>query len=304
MKPVNIGGHASYRSALRKAIKQNGIDLSAFPKSTQSIYKKFRDLDLSQVDSIMKDRALLAYPAKYVQKLVEKMRAQGAEFHFSKAVKEAEKTEYGYLVRTADGFEVEADYILSATGRAANVENLGLEVLGIEASRRGIVVNEFMQTAVPNIYASGDVVDKDVPHLTPTAEFESNYIAGHILGNPAPIQYPAVPNLVFTLPRIAQVGVTTAEAEASPDNYRIAAIPYGKSMLWLAKNDPEIDITVIFDRDNCLVGAAIYGDNAGMWVDLLTLIVGQKIKGEDLRKLIFAFPTETYGLLSPLSGMF
>ena len=56
MKPVNVGGHASYRSALRKAIKQNGIDLSAFPKSTQNIYKKFRDLDLSQVDSIMKDK--------------------------------------------------------------------------------------------------------------------------------------------------------------------------------------------------------------------------------------------------------
>lgn len=250
------------------------------------------------------DRALLTYPEKYVEQLVRKMEAQGAAFRFGEGVKEAAKTDGGYLVRTSGGFEVEADYILSATGRAANVEGLGLEALGVETSRRGVKVNACLQTAVPNIYASGDVVDKVIPRLTPTAEFESNYIAGHILGNPAPIVYPAVPNLTFTLPRIAQVGVSVAEAEKEPDRYRLANIPYGRSMLWLAKNDPDLDITVIFDQEGCLVGAAAYGDNAGMFIDVLTIIIGQKIKGEDLRKLIFAFPTETYGLLSPLSTMF
>ena len=250
------------------------------------------------------DRALLTYPEKYVEQLVRKMEAQGAAFRFGEGVKEAAKTDGGYLVRTSGGFEVEADYILSATGRAANVEGLGLEALGVETSRRGVKVNACLQTAVPNIYASGDVVDKAIPRLTPTAEFESNYIAGHILGNPAPIVYPAVPNLAFTLPRIAQVGVSVAEAEKEPDRYRLANIPYGSSMLWLAKNDPDLDITVIFDQEGCLVGAAAYGDNAGMFIDVLTIIIGQKIKGEDLRKLIFAFPTETYGLLSPLSTMF
>ena len=250
------------------------------------------------------NRALLAYPEKYVEKLVRKMEAQGAVFRFGEGVQEVVKTDGGYLVKTAGGFEVEADYILSATGRAANVEGLGLESLGIEASRKGIRVNPCMQTAVPNIYASGDVVDKTIPRLTPTAEFESNYIARHILGDPTPICYPAVPNLAFTLPRIAQVGVSAAEAEKDPEQYRVANIPYGRSMLWLAKNDPEIDVTVIFDQEGHLVGAAAYGDNAGMFIDVLTLIIGQKMKGADLRKLIFAFPTETYGLLSPLSTMF
>ena len=250
------------------------------------------------------DRALLTYPEKYVEQLVRKMEAQGAAFRFGEGVKEAAKTDGGYLVRTSGGFEVEADYILSATGRAANVEGLGLEALSVETSRRGVKVNACLQTAVPNIYASGDVVDKVIPRLTPTAEFESNYIVGHILGHPAPIVYPAVPNLTFTLPRIAQVGVSVAEAEKEPDRYRLANIPYGRSMLWLAKNDPDLDITVIFDQEGCLVGAEAYGDNAGMFIDVLTFMIGQKIKGEDLRKLIFAFPTETYGLLSPLSTMF
>ncbi len=75
-------------------------------------------------------------------------------------------------------------------------------------------VDDHIRTGVPNIYASGDVVDKRIPKLTPTAEFESNYIAGQLLGkSDAPIVYPAIPNLVFTLPRIAQVGITIDEAK-------------------------------------------------------------------------------------------
>ncbi len=75
-------------------------------------------------------------------------------------------------------------------------------------------VDDHMRTGVPNIYASGDVVDKRIPKLTPTAEFESNYIAGQLLGkSDAPIVYPATPNLVLTLPRIAQVGITIDEAK-------------------------------------------------------------------------------------------
>lgn len=83
----------------------------------------------------------------------------------------------------------------------ANVQGLGLEKVGIDFSERGIKVNEFMQTKLPNVYASGDVVDKRIPRLTPTATFESNYIAEHILGKKEPISYPVIPNLVFTLPR-------------------------------------------------------------------------------------------------------
>ena len=108
------------------------------------------------------------------------------------------KTDRGYTVKTKSGLEVECDYVLDATGRVANYENLGHENVGIEASAKGIVVNDHLQTSVPNIYVSGDVICKCIPKLTPTAEFESNYIAEHILGKKDPICYPAIPNLVFT----------------------------------------------------------------------------------------------------------
>ena len=246
-------------------------------------------------------RALAAYPKQYVDKLVVKMQSEGADFHFGEAVCAVEKTDAGYQVTTKSGLCVCGDYVLDATGRIANVEDLGLEALGIQTSRRGIVVDDHLRTSVPNIYASGDVVDKAIPRLTPTAEFESNYIAAQILGlDSAPIQYPAIPNLVFTLPRIAQVGVTVAEAEQTPERYRIVPIPYGAQNEWIDNRELDTDLTYIFDGEGYLVGAAIYGSEAGTWTDFLTLIINQRMTALDLRRMIFAFPTQTYMLVSGL----
>ncbi|MDO4537406.1 MAG: NAD(P)/FAD-dependent oxidoreductase [Coriobacteriales bacterium] len=248
------------------------------------------------------DRALAAYPKKYVDKLVDKMRAQGAEFHFGEAASSVEEIEGGYRVTTNSGLTVEGDYVLCAAGRVANVEGLGLEELGIQASRRGIVVDEYLRTSVPTIYASGDVIDKAIPRLTPTAEFESNYIAGHILGAPDPICYPAVPNLVFTLPRIAQAGVTVDEAAAQPETYRVIELPYGVQNEWVNNRELDCEMTLIVDKDAHLAGAAIYGSEGGTWIDFLTLAINTKLTGAQLRSMIFAFPTQTYMLANILAG--
>ena len=246
-------------------------------------------------------KALAAYPEKYVENLVAKMSAQGADFHFNEAVCAVEKTETGYKVMTKNGLCVEGDYVLDATGRVTNIEDLGLEELGIEASRRGIVVDDHLRTSVKNIYVSGDAIDKTIPKLTPTAEFESNYIAAQILGlSDAPICYPAVPNLVFTLPRIAQVGVTIDEAKAAPDRYRIVEIPYGAQNEWVNNRELDIEMTYIIDNDGCLAGAALYGSEAGTWIDFLTLIINKKMTALELRSMIFAFPTQTYMIISTL----
>lgn len=246
-------------------------------------------------------RALAAYPEKYVNNLVEKMTAQGSDFHFNEAVCGVEKTNAGFKVMTKNGLSVEGDYVLDATGRVTNIEDLGLEELGIEASRRGIVVDDHLRTSVKNIYVSGDAIDKTIPKLTPTAEFESNYIASQILGlSDAPICYPAVPNLVFTLPRIAQIGLTVDEAKAVPDQYRVVEIPYGKMNEWVNNRELDIEMTYIINKEGYLAGAALYGSEAGTWIDFLTLIINKKMTGTELRNMIFAFPTQTYMLISTL----
>lgn len=251
------------------------------------------------------DKALRQYPQEYVRVIVEKMKAQGANFVFNANVSEINRTEAGYVLKTKEGLAIETDYILVAVGRKANVDGMDLDKIGIAYSDRGIKVDEHLRTSVRNIYASGDVIDKTIPKLTPTAEFESNYIAMDIL-NPlnGKIDYPAIPNLVFTLPRIAQVGVSVADAEAHPELYRVEKNPVGAAMSWLNKNQKDEHFTFIFDKKQKLVGAAVFSDDAGAYIDVLTIIIHQKLGVKELQKMVFAFPTQTYGLISSLIPLF
>lgn len=247
------------------------------------------------------DKALRAYPQNYVNFIIKKMEGQGATLNWKEDITKIEKNGNKYVVNTSSGLKLETDYVIEATGRIANVENLGLDKLGIEYSNKGIKVNEYMQTSLENIYASGDVVDKKIPKLTPTAEFESNYIAYNILGiNKNPIKYPAIPNLVFTLPRIAQVGVTIDEAKKDESKYKVVEVPFGQINEWVNNREKESHITYIFDNEGYLVGAAILSSEAGYMIDFLTLIINKKITATDLSQMIFSFPTQTYSIISGL----
>lgn len=198
------------------------------------------------------------------------------------------------------GIEADADKL-----KKSNVDDMNLDGLGIQYSGRGIKVDNHMRTSIKNIYASGDLVDKKIPKLTPTAEFESNYIAMDIL-NPlnCAIKYPPIPNLVFTLPRIAQVGVSIEEAQKNPDAYRVEELAYGQMMAWNNKAEKDAHATYVFDRKNHLVGAAVMSDEAGTFIDVLTFIINEKMGVKELSKMIFAFPTPTYGVISMLMPLF
>ena len=260
-----------------------------------------------QVDVVTHgDKVLRDYPSDYVARIVEKMKAQGANFVFNAKIESLEQVADGsYVLKGADGLSIESDYVLAAVGRSANVDGMNLEGIGVKFSSRGIKVDSHLRTDVKNIYASGDVIDKDIPKLTPTAEFESNYIAMDIL-NPlnGAIHYPPVPNLVFTLPRIAQVGVGIDEAKAAPGAYRVEEVPFGGTMAWLNKAERDAHMTLVFDKRNHLVGAAVYSDDAGSYIDMLTIIINQKLGAKELGGMIFSFPTPTYGLIATIMPLF
>ena len=247
------------------------------------------------------DHALNAYPRAYVDEVVARMEKKGAQFRFCEEVCAIEKTDKGLLVKTKKGFEVECDYVLQATGRPVNYENMGLEALGIEAGPRGIKVDDHLRTSVKNIFATGDAIDKRIPKLTPTAFFESQYIADLLLGKiDGPICYPAVPNLVFTFPRIAQVGVAL-DAARKDDKYRVVDIPYGQAFLFNTHNEAAAKLAFIFDKEtNLLAGAAAIGSDAGAWIDVLSLVIFNKMTREQFAYYIYAFPTTTRGPLMML----
>lgn len=249
------------------------------------------------------DRALRQYSEEYTNRIIEKLKADGVQFFFNKAVSCVEKQGEKFLVKTESGLCVETDYILAATGRRANTDGLELKKAGVAYTKAGITVDGFMRTSMANIYASGDVVDKKIPRLTPTATFESNYIASAILGNKQEICYPAIPNVVFTLPRIAAAGVSVNEALQNPDKYTISKIKYGQMLAFEFRNETDAEATVILDKDNYLVGAELYGDLAAEMINVVTMIINGHMTREMMMGTIWAFPTQVDGLTEMLAPM-
>lgn len=290
------------------------LDVDVFPKRIAFVGAGIISMEFASIAALMgsevtvihhSESILSMYPARYVARVVDKLKAQGVTFLLNHELSSVAQDGGDTVVTFTDGSTLACDYVLGATGRVANVENLGLEALGIAASSRGIEVDDHMRTAVPNVFASGDCVAKRIPKLTPTATFESNYIAQQILGlSSEPIYYPAIPNLVFTLPRISQVGVTLAEAEADPDRWRIETVDFGKRLLFEAKNESDAEFTFVFSQETGLLeGAAFYGQDAGVWADLAAIVINQKLTGRDLSQMIFTFPTASQAMLNLLTPL-
>lgn len=247
------------------------------------------------------DRALAQYDKKYVDKLVAKMEAEGVSFHFNEAVNEVKKNNNGYSVTTEAGLKFDTDYVFGATGSQVNTQDMGLDEVGITYTKGGVSVDDHLRTSLKNIYASGDVIDKQIPKLTPTATFESNYIAAQILGkDDQPIDYPTVPFIAYTLPRIAQIGLTPEQAQVEPDKYQEQVLPYGKS--FDTKHDDDAELTVIFEKETHKVaGAVIYGGQAASLINILTFVVDKGLTNDDLEQMIFGFPDVSYSILGMLN---
>lgn len=247
------------------------------------------------------DQAIRGFYAKYSAKVVTQLKEQGVDFHFKEAVSAVAKQDQRFQVSTQSGLTVTTDYVIDATGRIPNTEQLGLDQAGIQTNRRGIIVDDHLRTTQPNIFASGDVIDKTIPKLTPTATFESNYIASQLIGlSQAPIQYPAIPSVVFTLPRIAQTGMSIAAAQKDTAHYQIQTIPYGQQMRFETKNESHAEMTIVTDQKHRLVGATIYGNDAQDLINTLTLIIDQQLTADQLDQMIFTFPGASAAILDLL----
>ncbi|PTK87206.1 pyridine nucleotide-disulfide oxidoreductase [Staphylococcus haemolyticus] len=246
------------------------------------------------------DKPLKGFNQTHVTQLIKKLEDEGVHFYFNEETQKVEIAGDGYKVTTESGLTIETDYVLDATGRNPNVEGIGLDQVGIEYSKKGISVDGHLRTNVSNIYASGDVLDKAIPKLTPTATFESNYIAAHILGmTQDEIQYPAIPSVLYSLPRLSQIGVSVQEAEQN-ERYTVKHIPFGKQMVFEYKNETDAEMYVVLDEEKRLVGADIYGVDAADLVNLLVFIINQRMTSQDLNQLIFAFPGASSGVIDML----
>ena len=159
---------------------------------------------------------------------VEKaFRKRGMEVLTGTKMQSVEKTENGVVLKLEGGKKdtVEAEMLLVAIGRRPVTENIGLEALGIELDRGYIKVNGFMQTAVPHIYAIGDVVP--TPWLAHVASSEGILAAEHMAGEKVrPINYDRVPSCTYCEPEVASVGLTEAKAKERGYDVQVGKFPF------------------------------------------------------------------------------
>jgi glutathione reductase (NADPH) len=271
--------------------------------------------------------ALKYFHQPYVEKVIEILKEKNIRFHFNQTVKEVisnveienptEKVlnvtsaqnsdeflrdpeakinnrayENGFTVKCDSGLTLTGDYVVAAMGRTANVEDIGLENVGLTYTSKGVKVNGHLQTEVPNIYASGDVADTGIPKLVTVAIHHSKYLAKELLGEADEITYPVVPAVAFTIPRIATVGVPAYVAEKS-DEYDVHQIRYGNSYSLELKNDTTAEAKVIVDKDLQIVGAEIYAADAENVANMFAFIINKKITLEELDYMIYAFPSSS-----------
>ncbi len=144
--------------------------------------------------------------------LADEMRKKGTDLRFDADVERIDKAAHGLIATLKDGTRIEADQVLFATGRAPNSASLGLDTLGVKRAWNGAIeVNEYFQTAVPSIYALGDVIHRW--ELTPVAIAEAMVLTGNLFnGQNRVMDYADIPTAVFSQPPCGVVGMTEDQA--------------------------------------------------------------------------------------------
>ena len=158
--------------------------------------------------------------------LEKALRKRGIEVMTGTKAASVEKTDNGVLLKLEGGKKdtVEAEALLVAIGRKPVTEDLGLEALGIELERGYVKINPNMQTAVPHIYAIGDVVN--TPWLAHVASTEGILAAEHMAGQKVrPINYDRVPSCTYCEPEVASVGLTEAKAKERGYDVQVGKFP-------------------------------------------------------------------------------
>jgi pyruvate/2-oxoglutarate dehydrogenase complex dihydrolipoamide dehydrogenase (E3) component len=195
------------------------------------------------------------------------------------------------FVVTVDGEPLQADQLLVATGRRADLGDLGLDTLGVDTSARWLEVDEHLR-AGEGLWAVGDITGKGA--FTHVAMYQSAIAVRSLLGEDGPpADYRALPRVTFTDPEIGAVGLTEAQARDAGVRVRtgLAQIP-SSARGWIHKagNDGFIKLVEDVDR-GILVGATSCGPTGGEVLGALAVAVHAAVPTRTLTEMIYAYPT-------------
>lgn len=231
------------------------------------------------------------YLSKSFQRILEK---QGLAFRLGAKVKSVQYTPVSvtlFYEREGKEESIEGDVILVSIGRRPFTQNLGLEKLGIIPNAKGFIpINGRFQTIVPSIYAIGDLVDG--PMLAHKASEEGIAVAEIIAGLHPTIQYMAIPNVIYTSPEVATVGLTEEETKQLGLQIKVGLFPFKTNSRAKCTGEEEGFVKVIAEaQSDRLLGVHILGAHASELIAEAVLAMQKKLTALELAQTPHAHPT-------------
>ncbi|QAR31215.1 dihydrolipoyl dehydrogenase [Ornithobacterium rhinotracheale] len=208
-------------------------------------------------------------------------------------------------VKTKDGEVIlEADIVLSAVGITPNIENIGLEEVGIVTDRGRILVNDFYQTNIPGYYAIGDVLPTQA--LAHVASAEGITCVEKIKGlDVHPIDYGNIPGCTYCLPEIASVGLTEAQAKEKGYEIKVGKFPFTANGKATANGNNEGFVKVIFDaKYGEWLGCHMIG--VGVTEMISEAVVARKLEttGHEILKTVHPHPTMSEAVMEAVAAAY
>lgn len=234
------------------------------------------------------------------RRLRKSMEKQGIVFHLGCGLQQVDGDKVTYQnVKKGTSETIEADCILVATGRQANVEGLGLENTSIEVGRRGIEVDDNMQTTVPHIYAIGDVNGRQM--LAHAATFQGFHAINHILGKTDNIRLNIMPAAVFTHPEIASVGLTEDKCKEMGIACAVRKSLYRANGRAQASEATDGLLKLVCDDQGKLIGCHALGQEASWMVQEVATLMNFDATADRLAEIVHIHPTLSEILLNAAS---
>lgn len=247
----------------------------------------------SEVTLLIRSRPLPKDDPELAALVLERLQAEGIQILTGLKFLAAAPQDGGVLLTVEHQGQVRrmaGSHLLVATGRRPNLDDLGLESAGIDATPTGITVDARLRTRNRNVFAIGDVIGG--PLFTHVAGYHAGIVIRNALFRiPAKVDYRALPWVTYTDPELAQVGLTEAAARAAGHAVRILAKPFSENDRARAEGRTEGLLKVVVTPKGGILGASMAGPHAGELIQPWILAISQGLKIGAMATFIAPYPT-------------
>ena len=226
--------------------------------------------------------------ASYLLKSLEK---KGIDFALSSIVTSIDKEGIAYKGENGNIEAVQSEIILNATGRLPNLENIGLDEIGMLYDAEGIKTDLQGKTSVPGVWACGDVTGRCL--LAHAAAREGIVAVNNMFGKKDVMRYKAIPNVIYTHPEVAAAGMTEQMLQQEEIDYKKNILPLNISGRFVAENEKKQGYVKVLTGSQYheILGVHIIGGVASEMIYGIAAFIEMEMSVEDIKEIVFPHPT-------------